>query len=370
VVIPVIHFADYTMNASVSDLDINGNEQNNRNWFTNGRGNSIPYGAHGIILQTGEAYIGHPKTASYCTLENLHIYDTIRSSIVVEGNHNLIENVVLGNSAADHQVYLDADATYNTMRNIICTGSSVYSSFKIGLDMTVPSQQYNLIENVHFVNLTRSAMGLTTTGSIEPVGNVWFPGTAMAAYDQPLPSYNTIKDIYFEETNDNSAAGIFISQNNTILENIHFTSKAGLNTTLSIYSIPTAVMMINASNCYLNDIYIKTTSAALGAPTYGESIVLVTGTGNKISNINIVESGSAQFAGLELYDSLMAINNTSVSHATINVRYQYLMLHGATSNHGIYNLLLQDFYEVSPLGTYKGVEKTGTVTYQNATLTP
>lgn len=98
----VIHVADYVANVTIRDLEIDGNESNNRD--------ISPYPespfSHGIRIEPDESELP-PREAkpSNITVKNVYIHDTIRSNIGVTGRNCELHQLWLENSATDHWLY-------------------------------------------------------------------------------------------------------------------------------------------------------------------------------------------------------------------------------------------------------------------------
>lgn len=97
----VIHVADYVDDVTIRDLEIDGNESNNRE--------IPPYPespfSHGIRIEPDEERPPEEAKPTNITVNNVYVHDTIRSNIGLTGRNCELENLWLENSATDHWLY-------------------------------------------------------------------------------------------------------------------------------------------------------------------------------------------------------------------------------------------------------------------------
>lgn len=98
----VIHVDRGVERASIANLEIDGNESNNRD--------VPPYPdsphSHGISIEGGPASMPADEKPARVSVRNVYVHDTIRSNVVVTGRHCELENLWLANSATDHWLYV------------------------------------------------------------------------------------------------------------------------------------------------------------------------------------------------------------------------------------------------------------------------
>jgi hypothetical protein len=146
----------------------------------------------------------------YAKVHNVKIINTLRSNLLMAGNHSVVDNVILHSSYTDHQMYVPK-GNFQYGKNIYISGSARNECIAIGTVKNKPSWatlpiKHVTLENVYIANL-----------SADKWGN--YPAFPIS-FRKDVGEYNTLKHVYFIDDYDSLNAVILNSQQHTVIEAI------------------------------------------------------------------------------------------------------------------------------------------------------
>lgn len=321
----------------IRDLEIDGNESNNR---------SIqPYpespSAHGLLIH-----------AEGVTVDNLYIHDSIRSNIVLLGSDCRLTNLELANAATDHWIYL-------------------------------ASAEDCVIEDVHASGFVRGGLTFGTDGEScrnNTLSNIVLEGAAEPPFEDQLPSDplqaryplivcvfrnalgeaygNTIKNLRIgPPADDGFSQQIVIAQRDSTIQNLEFVGPAGFNHNVLQIGGPweggaapgTEISNVNFDLTHEGPV---TDDGPLANP----SIIKSYSGDVTLEDVTIKEAVD-QHAGVSITGQHHTISNTTLRDFTVRSHEKALTIDGTTNP--VRDLVIEDFRD----NEEAGIETRGDVSF-------
>lgn len=205
--VPILGTASETENAVIRDLEVDGNEFNNRDIepFPDS-----PHG-HGIDFH-----------GTNNTLQNVFVHNTIRSNITLHGNNCALSELELENSATDHWLYF-TNAEGCTVDNVHATGFARGDGIVFGVGQN--TVRNNVLSNVIIEGATTTPVAAGDPAELQPQDN--FPRNAVIFRASENTRDNTVENLTVRDPQHEAGQAVFLGHPGATLRGYDYRGPAG-----------------------------------------------------------------------------------------------------------------------------------------------
>ncbi len=318
--VPHVAFAPSASGARLADIEIDGNESNNRSI------ESFPNhpAAHGILLNGTDN-----------SIENVAVHDTIASNLVVNGKRCTVQNVRLANSAADHWLYV-TDAEHCTISDVTAGGFARGSG--IVFSVTDRTCRHNTLSNVTISGATTTPMQHDNPGI-----RGRFPVFAVNLRDVGTAKDNTISNLSISNSNQPYGHQVLVAQPATTLEKVSYTGPIGGWRSFLRIGSPKR----GSAGTSISDVTVEPTALVeRGAST--PCVVRSASSDVTLSNIDVTGCNGANLRGVVFDGEHRQVQNNTLADSSLETEGPVVVADGTT--HPVTGIEIEDVEDVTGSG--------------------
>lgn len=332
----VLHIGENVSDVTIADLEIDGNESNNRG--------VPPYPMsphhHGILVHGSGPQVPEERKPANVVVRNVSVHDTVRSNVVLAGRNCELENLWLSNSASDHWLYMGG-ATNCTVRGVHASGFARAEGIVLGVGRrrcsgnTITDVKISGIAETPYQNDEPSGLG-----GRYPVRSVIFRPSSGNAYD------NTLRNVDISLPDAPVGCSIAVGQPNTRIQNLNYRGPAAHGEIVHTGSGP--------------DAHVQNASITLDGtnPDSKEPHVDPSSSGTTLKDVTIIDEGDRARPAVRLVEPDALLDRVTLRDVSVASRGPAL---DVRTGGRIRNLYVENFHDRNDAG----VTVSGDVEFSN-----
>lgn len=333
--VPHVAIAPSVSGARLADIEIDGNESNNR--AIEPFPNHPP--AHGILLN-GENN----------TIENVAVHDTIASNIVVNGQQCTAQNLQLSNSAADHWLYI-TDAEQCTISDVTTGGFARGSG--IVFSVTDRTCRHNTLSNVTISGTTTTPMQHSNPGI-----RGRFPVFALNFRDVGTARNNTAENVTISNPGQARGHQVFVAQPTATLDGLSYTGPVGGWSSFLRIGSPER----GSAGTSISAVTIEPSAlVAQGAST--PCVVRSASSDVTLTNLEVSGCNGANLCGVVFDGQYRRVRSNTLANSSLETERAVVVADGTT--HPVSGIELENVEDVSG----SGIQERGETSFTSRDLT-
>lgn len=332
---PILEIPNDTNNVTVRDLEIDGNERNNRD--ISPFPDSPP--GHGLIVGGTESNV-----------KNILSHNTIRSNVVVNGKNCNLEDLALANSATDHWLYI-TDGEECSIKSIHASGFARGSGIVFGVgERTCHDNELSDVQIENTQTIPRFEDEDPLPGDIRD----FFPTIAINFRPAVNTANNTVDNVVIRSPQHKSGHQIYLGHPGSYINNVEYEGPAGY--WRSIVTVDDT-KMDTSGNKRISNLEIDVTESITEA-TNEPAIILSYSDDLTMENINIENAEGANIRGISFNGKKQKIEDNLLKKSSIETTEPIIVADGSINP--VSELILEEVIDVND----RGISTKGKVTFE------